>query len=86
MSKLLNKETIETVTPNMLMSKKNLTRGLGGMVMQMAPITNLFTSIESFSTWKGVKPSVTLWLEDQKIVVPQLPIGMVLVNGKKLEF
>ena len=86
MPKFRNEETGEVVVPNLLISTKNLTRGLGGTIREMAAITGLFKSIADFRTWSGYKPTKTYTLEEQKKVIPKLPHGTMLVNGKELTF
>jgi hypothetical protein len=69
---IMNAQTKEVVVPNLLLSTKNITRGLGGVIREMATITNLFPSIESFRTWAGPKPTKTFTFEDEKTIEPTL--------------
>ncbi|KAK5162657.1 uncharacterized protein LTR77_011263 [Saxophila tyrrhenica] len=86
MPRIVNETTGEVVVPNLLISTKNLTRGLGGTIREMAAITNLFPSIAAFRNWSGHKPTKTYTLEKQKEVEPKLPSGVLMANGKELRF
>ncbi len=86
MPKITNEDRGEVVVPNLLISTKNLTRGLGGTIREMAAITNLFPSIEAFRNWSGHKPTETYTLEDQKKIEPKLPSGTLSANGNVLRF
>ncbi|KAK7937811.1 uncharacterized protein PG986_014679 [Apiospora aurea] len=82
---------VDTVTgksfkPNLLISTKNITRGLGGQVREMAAATSMFESIEAFRTKdmdKTRRPMVLLF-DDQKKVQPRLPTGYLKMKGKRL--
>lgn len=71
--------------PNMMLSTKNITRGLGGQVREMAAVTNMFTSVHSFRNMDESRHMLTLSFDDQKKVSPRLPAGYVVVDGKRLE-
>lgn len=84
MPELINEKTGEKLMPNLLLSTKNLTRGLGGMIREMAAVTNLFESVHSFRTWPGIKPSRVFSFEEQKEVEPHLPTGILTMYGNPL--
>ncbi|KAH6653502.1 hypothetical protein BKA67DRAFT_647360 [Truncatella angustata] len=86
MPSIIDQTTGKEFKPNLLISTKNLTRGLGGQIREMAAITSMFESIEAFRTKGMTKPRnpMILTFEDQKKVKPKLPNGPVLINGKRL--
>ncbi|OAP53943.1 hypothetical protein AYL99_11823 [Fonsecaea erecta] len=88
MPSIIDEKTGKEFKPNMLISTKNLARGLGGQVREMAAVTNIFDSIEAFRTKEMHRPrkAVVMSFEDQKRVTPRLPKGDVVVRGKRLTF
>ncbi|KIW76867.1 hypothetical protein Z517_09311 [Fonsecaea pedrosoi CBS 271.37] len=88
MPSIIDEVTGKEFKPNMLISTKNLARGLGGEIREMAAVTNMFDSIEAFRT-KGMhqpRKAVVVSFEDQKRVGPRLPKGDVVVRGKRSTF
>lgn len=85
---IVEESTGKEFKPNLLISTKNLTRGLGGQIREMAAATSMFESIEAFRTKEMIKSKTPMVLsfEDQKKIKPTLPSGCVLVNGKGLWF
>jgi hypothetical protein len=72
--------------PNLLLSTKNITRGLGGQIREMAAVTNMFSSVHAFRNMEESVATEVIPFEDQKKVEPKLPNGYVVVNGKRLRF
>lgn len=72
--------------PNLLISTKNLARGLGGQLREMAAATSMFDSIDSFRTTDMARPRnpIILTLNQQKRVKPRLSNGRMLANGREL--
>ena len=83
---LVDTVTNENIRPNMLVSTKNLTRGLGGQIREMGATTSLFKSIMSFRI--GAKPvgKTTLTQIDETVVTPTIPSAYVTDNGKRIVF
>lgn len=83
---IIDTKTGREFKPNLLISTKNLARGLGGQVREMAAITSMFESIESFRTTEmtRTRDAKVLAFSDQKRQPPSLPNGEVVVNGKRL--
>jgi len=50
MPELFDDTTGESLKPNLLLSTKNITRGLGGQIRAITTITAQFNSIDSFKT------------------------------------
>jgi hypothetical protein len=50
--------------PNLLLSTKNITRGLGGQIRAMAAVTSMFRSIHSFRNMEERVEPATLSFED----------------------
>ena len=69
---------------NVLISTKNLTRGIGGQIREMAATTNRFTSIEVFRSLQEPAGAQVLRFGDQKKVMPRIPSGVVLVDGRPI--
>ena len=84
MLRIRNQITDEMLIPNLLLSTKNLTWGLGGTIRDMSATTNLFKSTHSFRTWSGHKPTKVVSFEDQMRVEPKLPVDLLSVDGIEL--
>ncbi len=86
MPSIIEESTGKEFKPNLLISTKNLTRGLGGQLREMVAATSMFESIEAFRTKEMVKTKhpMVVSFEDQKKVEARLPNGYVVVNGKRL--
>jgi len=83
---LIDTVTGEKIRPNMLVSTKNLTRGLGGQVREMSATTSLFKDIISFRV--GSKPvgKTVLSQTDENAIKPVIPTAYVTANGNKIVF
>ncbi|KAK2591530.1 hypothetical protein QQS21_010780 [Conoideocrella luteorostrata] len=83
---IVEKSTGRIIKPNLLISTKNITRGLGGQLREMTAATSMFDSIESFRTTEiqKTKNPTVLSFEDQKKIKVNLPSGTIVVNGKSL--
>lgn len=83
---IIEESTGKEFKPNLLISTKNLTRGLGGQIREMAAATSMFESIEAFRTKEMIKSKnpMVMSFEEQKAVEPILPNGIVVMNGKEL--
>ena len=82
MPAIVEESTNRPFKPNVLISTKNLTRGIGGQIREMAAATNRFASIEAFRSLQEPTGAQVFTFEDQKAVAPRIPSGVVLVNGK----
>lgn len=47
---IIEKSTGREFEPNLLISTKNITRGLGGQLREMVAATSMFESMEAFRT------------------------------------
>ncbi|KAL9122249.1 MAG: hypothetical protein Q9187_001201 [Circinaria calcarea] len=86
MPSIIDPVTGKEFKPNLLLSTKNITRGLGGQIREMAAVTNMFSSVYAFRNMEESVATKVISFEDQKRVEPKLPNGYVVVNGKKLKF
>ena len=83
---IIDKKTGREFKPNVLLSTKNIARGIGGLIREMSATTDLFESIQSFRGFQEPSGITTLTFEDEKKVVPKLRSGTVIVNGRELTF
>lgn len=85
MPEILDERTNETFKPNILLSTKNLTRGLGGTIREMATATSLFDSIGSFRAMHRPTGKRVFSFDDEKNVEAKLLNGPVMMNGTMLK-
>lgn len=86
MPTLVDVETGDEFKPNLLLSTKNVTRGLGGTIREMNACTSLFDSVTSFRNMQKPKGKRIYTFDDEKKVPAKLRTAYVCVNGKPLEF
>lgn len=86
MPTLVDTETGDEFKPNLLLSTKNITRGLGGTTREMNASTSLFDSVTSFRSMKKPVGKRVYTFDDEKQVSPKLRTAYVCVNGKPMEF
>lgn len=86
MPTLVDVETGEEFKPNVLLSTKNVTRGLGGTIREMNAITSRFSSISSFRRVEKPMGRCTYSFSDEIKVEPKTRQAYVYMNGKVLEF
>ncbi|KAH7001768.1 hypothetical protein B0J12DRAFT_747803 [Macrophomina phaseolina] len=84
----LLKDTVtgEKFRPTILISTKNITRGIGGQVREMSAATSRFGSISEFRTLQKPKGESTFGITEQRKIEPTLPTAYVTMEGKKIEF
>jgi hypothetical protein len=86
MPSIIDENTGKSFKPNVLLSTKNVARGLGGQIREIAANTQLFSSIESFRSFSNPEGRQVFTFEDQKKIVPTLPKGRVMMKGKVLKW
>lgn len=83
---LVDTVTGEKFRPTVLISTKNITRGIGGQVREMVAATRRFESIASFRSPCMAMGTSTFGFAEQRKVEPTLPTAYVTVEGSKVEF
>jgi len=83
---LVDTETGDTFKASLLLSTKNLNRGLGGTVREMNACMNLFGSVTNFRNMQKPKGTRVFTFSDEKRVSPILRTAYIYANGKRLEF
>jgi hypothetical protein len=83
---LVDTETGDTFKANLLLSTKNLNRGLGGTVREMNACMNLFGSVSNFRNLHEPRGTRVYTFSDEKKVSPYLRTADVYSHGKRLEF
>lgn len=86
MPTLVDTETGEEFKPNLLLSTKNVNRGLGGTSREMNACMSRFGSISSFRGMGRSKGKQIYSLSDERKVSPTLRTAVIYMNGKPLEF
>lgn len=86
MPTLVDTETGDEFKPNLMLSTKNLSRGLGGTVREMNACTSLFGSVSSFRSMQRPKGKRVYAFDDEKTIAPKLRTAVVYMHGKPLEF
>ncbi len=83
---LVDTVTGERFKPNMLISTKNLNRGLGGQVREMNANTSGFLSISSFRSGIASAGKNVFTHADELATAPSIPSAYVTMNGNNIEF
>ncbi len=83
---LVDTNSGEQFKPSMLISTKNVTRGLGGQCRQMSASMSLFKSVRSFRSLDTPQGRRVFSPRDEREVPPLLPTAYVTMNGSVLQF
>ena len=86
MPTLIDTVTRESFKPNMLISTKNLNRGLGGQIREMNAYMSGFTSVNGFRSLERYKGKNVISQSDELGFEPRIPVAYVTHNGKRIEF
>lgn len=86
MPTLVDDETGDVFKPNLLLSTKNISRGLGGTTREMNACMSMFGSVTSFRNMQKSSGKKVYSFDDEKRVGSRLRTATVYMNGKRLEF
>lgn len=84
MIEIVDERTGIPFKPSVIMSTKNLTRGIGGLLRHISASTERFESMHAFRSLERPTGTGIFSFEDQKKVEPKLRSGTVLYKGKRV--
>lgn len=76
----------ERFRPNIMVSTKNLNRGIGGQVREMTAYTRCFDNISSFRSCRKNNDKEYIDHDEEHEYEARLPEAYVLVNGHRISF
>lgn len=86
MPELEDSVTGERFRPTIIISTKNLNRGIGGQIREMAAYTKCFDSVMSFRTCRRNNNMEYITHDDELEYSAKIPEAYVLVNGQRISF
>lgn len=86
MPTLVDTCTNESFKPNMLISTKNLNRGLGSQIREMSASTSRFSSVNGFRRMEVPKGKLVFSQVDELKIEPTTATALLTMYGRKISF